>query len=85
MPKKTEVTEENKSFAMELAQTYKGQAKMWFVCWLITFIAFIGLVVYMIYTLNDLAIIETTEVTQEAETGINNYNSIGNDGEIING
>lgn len=75
--------EERKSLAMQFVDTLKEQNKRLFLVWLITFIAFVGLIIYTIYALNDLAIIETTEVTQEAEVGTNNY--IGNDGEIVNG
>lgn len=75
--------EERKSLAMQFVDTLKEQNKRLFLCWVITFAAFIGLISYTIYALNDLAIIETTEITQESDTGYNNY--IGNDGEIVNG
>ena len=74
--------EEQKSFAMQFVDTLKVQNKRLFICWLITFIAFIGLLGYTIWLLNDVETI-TTEVTQDSETGYNNY--IGNDGDIING
>ena len=74
--------EEQKSFAMQFVDTLKVQNKRLFICWLVTFIAFIGLLGYTIWLLNDVETI-TTEVTQDTETGYNNY--IGNDGDIING
>ena len=63
--KKNEITEDDKSIAMQFVSTLKEQHKRMFICWLITFIAFIGLIGYTIYLLNDIAIIETTENTQE--------------------
>ena len=75
--------EEQKSFAMQFVDTLKVQNKRLFICWIITFLAFIGLLGYTIWLLNDINVVETTEVTQDSETGINNY--IGNDGDIING
>jgi len=75
--------EEQKSFAMQFVDTLKVQNKRLFICWLITFLAFIGLLGYTIWLLNDINVVETTEVTQDSETGTNNY--IGNDGDIING
>lgn len=74
--------EEQKSFAMQFVDTLKVQNKRLFICWIITFLAFIGLLGYTIWLLNDVETI-TTEVTQDSETGYNNY--IGNDGDIING
>ena len=78
-----EVEEKQQSFAMEFVQTLKAQNKRMFICWLVTFIAFIGLLGYTMWLYNDIATIETTEITQDTETGYNNY--IGNDGDIING
>lgn len=75
--------EEHKSLAMQFVDTLKTQNKRLFLCWLITFIAFIGLISYTVYLLNDMMVFETTEITQESDTGYNNY--IGNDGEIVNG
>lgn len=77
-----EVEKEQQSFAMEFVHTLKAQNKRMFICWLVTFIAFIGLLGYTIWLTNDIETI-TTEVTQDTQTGYNNY--IGNDGEIING
>ena len=76
-------TNEQKSIAMQVVEILKNQAHRWFICWLITFTALACLMIYTIYSLNDLAIVETTEITQDAETGNNNY--IGNNGEITNG
>jgi len=78
-----QVEKEQESFAMEFVHTLKVQNKRMFICWLITFIAFITLIGYTIWLMNDISIVETTEITQDTETGYNNY--IGNDGEIING
>lgn len=75
------IEKENKSFAMEFVQTLKLQNKRLFICWIITFIAFIGLLGYTIWLMNDIETV-TTEITQDTETGYNNY--IGNDGDIIN-
>ena len=77
-----QVEKDQQSFAMEFVRTLKVQNKRMFICWLITFLAFIGLLGYTIWLLNDVETI-TTEVTQDTETGYNNY--IGNDGDIING
>jgi len=77
-----ELEKEQQSFAMEFVHTLKVQNKRMFICWLVTFIAFIGLLGYTIWLLNDIEV-TTTEVTQDTQTGYNNY--IGNDGEIING
>ena len=76
------IENQQQSFAMEFVQTLKMQNKRMFICWLVTFIAFIGLLGYTIWLLNDIEVI-TTEITQDTETGYNNY--IGNDGDIING
>lgn len=76
------VKEESKSFAMQFVETLKKQNQRLFICWIITFLAFIGLLTYTIYLMNDIGTI-TTEISQDTETGYNNY--IGNDGEIING
>lgn len=77
--------EERKSIAMQFVDTLKEQNKRLFLVWLITFIALTSMVVYTIYLLNDIAVVETTEVTQESDTGNINYNNIENGGKIING
>jgi len=76
------IKDESQSFAMQFVETLKKQNQRLFVCWIITFLAFVGLLGYTIWLLNDVETI-TTEITQDTETGYNNY--IGNDGEIING
>lgn len=68
--------------ATEMLHILKTQNKRLFIMWLVTFIAFIGLLGYTIWLLNDIGTIEE-EVTQETESGYNNY--IGNDGDIYNG
>ena len=77
------IEKQQESFAMEFVHTLKLQNKRLFICWLVTFIAFILLLGYTIWLLNDISVEETTEVTQDTQTGYNNY--IGNDGDIING
>ncbi len=70
--------------ATEMLHILKVQNKRLFIVWLVTFIAFIGLLGYTIWLLNDIGTIEeTTEVSQDNESGYNNY--IGNDGDINNG
>ena len=69
--------------ATEMLHILKVQNKRLFIIWLVTFIAFIGLLGYTIWLLNDIGTIEETDVTQENESGYNNY--IGNDGDINNG
>lgn len=69
--------------ATEMLHILKAQNKRLFIIWLVTFIAFIGLLGYTIWLLNDIGTIEETDVTQENESGYNNY--IGNDGDINNG
>lgn len=73
----------HESFAHEILRDYKKQNKRLFVIWLITFIALVGMVGYTVYLLNDIGVEETTTVTQENESGHNNY--IGNNGDITNG
>ena len=70
--------------ATEMLHILKVQNKRLFIVWLVTFIAFIGLLGYTIWLLNDIGTIEeTTGVSQDNESGYNNY--IGNDGDINNG
>lgn len=70
--------------ATEMLHILKTQNKRLFIVWLVTFIAFIGLLGYTIWLLNDIGTIEeTTEVSQDNESGYNNY--IGHDGDINNG
>lgn len=82
---KEEIQElKEKSLAMELLQDARKTNKRLFIIWLVTFIAFIGLLGYTIWLLNDIGTEETIEeVTQDNESGYNNY--IGNDGDITNG
>ena len=82
LERKTEELEKQ-TLAMEIYSDYKKTNTRLFVIWIITFLALIGLSIYTISLLEDISVVETTEVSQEAEEGNNNY--IGNDGDIING
>ena len=67
--------------ALGILKEFKSDARKFFIMWIITFIAFIGLLGYTIYLLNDIKVETTTqEVTQENDSGSNNY--IGRDGDI---
>ena len=57
--------------------------KRWFWAWLITFVLLVACVAGFIYYESQWEVVETTEISQESETGYNNY--IGNDGDIYNG
>ena len=82
LERKTEELEKQ-TLAMEIYSDYKKTNIRLFWIWIITFLALIGLSIYTISLLEDISVVETTEVSQEAEEGNNNY--IGNDGDIING
>lgn len=56
--------------------------KRWFWAWLLTFVLLVGCVAGFIWYEAQWEVVET-QVTQESETGYNNY--IGNDGDIYNG
>ena len=73
------------SFAYEMLQDYKKQAKRMFIIWVITFVAFLGLLTYTIYLLNDIEYVETTETYEmRTEDGNNNFIGGDNNGEISN-
>lgn len=83
MKKKVAEVKEN-SFAMELLLDYKKTNKRQFIIILVILCMWFITIGYLVYVLNDIGTIETTEeITQQNESGYNNY--IGNDGEIING
>jgi len=82
MKKKVEqVTEENKSFAMQFVDTLKEQNKRLFICWLVTFIAFVGLLAYTIWLHNDIEKVET-EIVQEIEDVNTIENSVIRNGSV---
>lgn len=87
---KVEEKVEKTSFAMEMLQFSKEQNvqleknnKRMFWIWIITFLGLVLSIGYIIYLLNDISTVDSTEITQENESGYNNY--IGNDGDITNG
>lgn len=72
------------SLAMELIKDYKKQNKRQFAIILVILTMWFATIGYLVYTLNDIGTIdESTTITQDNESGYNNY--IGNDGDIING
>lgn len=72
------------SLAMELIKDYKKQNKRQFVIILVILTMWFATIGYLVYTLNDIGTIdESTTITQDNESGYNNY--IGNDGDIVNG
>ena len=87
---KVEEKVEKTSFAMEMLQFSKEQNKQlernnkrMFWIWIITFVGLVLSIGYIIYLLNDISNVDSTKITQENESGYNNY--IGNDGDITNG
>lgn len=70
--------------ALEVLHTIKGFTILFFVMWVITFVAFVILLCYTINFVSDTETITTTtntsEVEQDADSGSNYY--IGGDGEI---
>ena len=55
----------------------------WFIAWLITFVLLVCTVAGFVWYESQWEEVVTTEVTQENDSGYNNY--IGNDGDIYNG
>ena len=75
---------EKNSYALNILKDYKEDSRRLFVILLIVLVMWIVTIGYLVYILNDTGTIEKTEkVTQENESGSNNY--IGNDGDITNG
>lgn len=82
---------EKNSYALSILKDYKEDSKRLFiisrrlfVILIIVLFMWILTLVYLIYILNDTGTIEKTEkVTQENQSGSNNY--VGNDGDITNG
>lgn len=70
--------------ALEVLHTIKANTILFFVMWVITFVAFVILLCYTINFINDTETITTTtntsEVEQDADGGSNYY--VGGDGEI---
>ena len=67
--------------ALDILKAFKSDTNKFFIMWIITFMALLGSLGYIVYLLNDTSTIATTqEVTQENESGSNNY--IGRDGDI---
>lgn len=73
------------SLAMEILRDYKKTNKRQFIVILVILGMWFATIGYLVYTLNDIGTIEETtqEVTQENESGNNNF--IGNDGDITYG
>ena len=70
--------------ALEVLHTIKANTILFFVMWVITFIAFVILLCYTINFVSDTETItpttNTSEVEQDADSGSNYY--VGGDGEI---
>lgn len=67
---------QEQSIAMSIVKSFKKQAKMFFIIWIITFIAFVGLLSYTIYLINDIGtktVKETQTYDFDAENGVNNF------------
>ena len=78
---------EKESLAYELVSDMKKANKrqniIWFIIWLITFIAFLGLLTYTIWLLNDISYIEETETyTQEVSDFETINGSVTNNGDV---
>lgn len=71
------------SYALEILKDYKTGFNRWHTLAIVFLILWLATIGYLFYVLNDTTIVDTTEITQESESGYNNY--IGNDGDIING
>ena len=76
---------EKESLAYELVSDMKKANKrqniIWFIIWLITFIAFLGLLTYTIWLLNDISYVEET-YTQEVTDFDTINGNVNNNGEI---
>lgn len=71
-----------KEILTQMKKDNKRITTMFFIMWIITFIALITMTILYIRLNNDIGVIETTtqEVTQDNTNGDNNF--IGNDGDI---
>ena len=75
---------EKNSYALNILKDYKEDSRRLFVILLIVLFMWIVTGGYLVYLLNDIGTIKETEkISQESESGNNNY--IGNDGDITNG
>ena len=76
---------EKESLAYELVSDMKKANKrqniIWFIIWLITFIAFLGLLTYTIWLLNDISYVKET-YTQEVTDFDTINGNVNNNGEI---
>ena len=69
--------------ALEILRGFKSDSNRWFIILIIVLCMWFLTIGYLVYVLNDTGTIEETSVTQENDSGYNNY--IGNDGDINNG
>ncbi len=70
---------EKESLAMEFVKDYKKQRKMFFIMWIITFIALLGVTSYLIYIISDIGTSEETIDIQDVNTIDNSNIKIGDD------
>ena len=75
-----DIKNNNDTWATIILHDYKRDKILFFVMWIITFIALVGAVFYIVHLYEDITTVETVEVEQENQSGNNNY--IGNDGDI---
>lgn len=71
------------SYALDILKDYKAGSKRMFIALLIVLFMWFATICYLVYVLNDIGVVEETTVSQDNESGYNNY--IGNDGDITNG
>lgn len=73
------------SYALEILNGYKTDNRRFFTILLVVLSMWFITIGYLVYTLRSIEVVEETtqEVTQDNESGSNNY--IGNDGVINNG
>lgn len=70
---------EKESLAMEFVKDYKKQRKMFFIMWIITFIALLGVTSYLIYIISDIGTSEETIDIQDVNTIDTSNIKIGDD------
>lgn len=71
------------SYALDILKDYKTGSKRMFIALMTVLLMWFATICYLVYVLNDIGVVEETTVSQDNESGYNNY--IGNDGDIING
>ena len=59
--------------ALEILKTFKIDTNIFFIMWLITFMAFLSLLGYTIYLTNDISKVTTQEVEQDTSEGSNYF------------